>query len=125
MKGFTLLETSLACFLLGCILLAAAGLFPGSALALRRSACQNDASSVAECALESARAQGFTNLTVGNETLDPRRLQGIEYACLREVLVDPATPVSVLKRVRVTVTWKYQRTDGRLVRESWLSALKT
>lgn len=124
-RAFSLLETSLACFLIGCILLAAAGLFPGSALALRKSAHQADAGSVAEAALETARAQGFSALTMGSQTLAPRTLQGIVFACQQEVLADGATPVSMLKRVRVTVTWKYQNYDGRLVRESWLSALKT
>ena len=124
-RGFSLLEVCVTFFLLGLILLAAAGLFPGSALALRKSDHRCDAGSVAEAALETERAQGFSQLRLGVETLPPRTVEGIVFNCQREVFADPATPASILKGVRVTVTWKFQNYDGHLVRETWLSALKS
>lgn len=126
-RGVTLVETALCIFLIACVALAVAGLFVGSARALRHSSQRAQAAGVVDQAVEQLRAGGFENLTLGVQPVPPVTLDGVTYEGEREILelIDPATPTSLLKRVRVTVRWKVRSGNHQLVRESWLSALKS
>ena len=124
-RGFTLLETLVCGFLISCVLLAVAGLFAGSARALRHVSNQAQAGSLATQALERCRALGCSRLNMGTMPLAPTTLDGVEFRGLQEISAQPGTPSQLLKRVRVTVTWKYYNRPQQLVRESWLSAIKS
>ena len=124
-RAFTLLETLVCGFLISCVLLAVAGLFAGSARALRHASNQAQAGSLASQALERARALGCAQLTMGTIPLAPITLDSVEYRGFQETLAQSGTSPQLLKRVRITVNWKYYNRPQQLVRESWLSALKS
>ena len=126
-RGVTLVETALCTFLIACVALAVAGLFVGSARALRHSSQRAQAAALVDQAVEQVRANGFGQLNLGIQPLPPVTQDGVTYEGEREILdlTNPATPGHLLKRVRVTVRWKDRKGTNQLVRESWLSALKS
>ena len=99
----------------------------GSARALRHSSQRAQAAALVDQAVEQVRANGFGQLNLGIQPLPPVTQDGVTYEGEREILdlTNPATPGHLLKRVRVTVRWKDRKGTNQLVRESWLSALKS
>jgi len=124
-RGVTLLESLFCTLFVGCVILAVVGLFAGSARALAHCANRARAGALAEEALEKVRATGFAQLSPGSQPIPAVVLEGISYAGTREILNDPTTPSQMLKRVRVTLRWSDRNRPQELVRESWLSALKS
>jgi Tfp pilus assembly protein PilV len=69
LRGFSLLESLVSLFLLILALLFLLNLMPSSLVATRAVECELSASSLADQALEDARASGFPQLVVGTRNL--------------------------------------------------------
>ncbi len=123
-RGLTLLEMLVCGLLISCVLLGVAGLFAGSARAMQHQARQQQAALVAEEILEQQRADGFAALQPGGRDFPAVQADQVEYRARLEVLDAPGTSPQLLKRLRVTVTWKIRGHEQQLVRESWLCAIK-
>ena len=59
-RGYSLIETIFACFILSAIVLALFELFPGSLLTMRRASKTIEAGNVAEAALDKLRSAGYS-----------------------------------------------------------------
>jgi len=122
-RGLTILETLICGLLISCVLLGVVGLFVGGARAIRHADQQEAAGRVGEQALEKARVTPFSNLALGQTPLPTANENDVHYSAIQEVFSDPT--VTNLKRVRITVSWKYQNRPLQLVREGWVNAVKT
>jgi len=124
-RGFTLLEMLICGLLISCVILGVVGLFAGCARAYRHSDHQEQAGRLVEETLEQARSQPFSQLRLGRTTLADQTYDEIVYQAEEEVLAEASVSPQFLKRIRVTVYWTYCNHRQQLIRESWLSAIKT
>lgn len=121
-RALSLLETLICGLLISCVLLGVVGLFVGGTRAIRHAEQQEAAGRVAEQALEKARATPFPDLHLGQTPLPATNQDDVHYRGIQEVFSDPT--ITNLKRVRVTVFWRYQNRSLQLVREGWVNAVK-
>jgi Tfp pilus assembly protein PilV len=113
MRGFTLIEGLVACFILSTVMMAAIGLYPSSVLATIEASNRTTASGVASMALEDARMQDFNAIPLGKTTLPDQTLDGTVYHALLEV----EAPAADVKRIQVTVQWS-DRLPGSVTYET-------
>lgn len=139
--GATIVETILACFILSAVALAVFEIFPGSMLAMRRASQTIEAGNFAEAGIAKLRSAGYQKLPAsGVVSQIEEKTQGSTYNVTVEVFDPPAaavpsptaspTPSSVtvpctIKGLRATVRWNVRGKDCVLVRESWMSSVKT
>lgn len=114
-RGFSLVETILALGLLGTLLLLAAFLVPSCVLSCKSADLRAQAESVGQSQLESLRAQPFSQLAGGTETV------GI-YRVTSELRPEPDCAAAEACRVRVTVDWQWRGRDYSWSREGTLHA---
>jgi len=99
-RGFTLLESLIAGFLVVVAFYAVVGLYPTSAVGMRRAHDLVSAADLAQEEMEQKRATHFDLLAVG-ETHETRDFNGTSYRVERSV----RTVGSDLKEVIIRVTW--------------------
>ena len=124
-RGFTLLEMLICGLLISCVVLGVVGLFAGCARAYRHSDHQEQAARLAEEVFEQARSLPFPQLRLGRTALPDCSYDGIVFQAEEEVLAEASVSPQLLKRVKVTVHWTFRNQRQQMIRESWLSAIKT
>ncbi|MBN9417256.1 MAG: hypothetical protein J0I12_17555 [Candidatus Eremiobacteraeota bacterium] len=123
-----MMESILGSFILWFVVLSIALLFQGSIFIMERASCSVQAGTLAEAAIDSLRAKGFKGLTLGTVTLADKTVDGTLYQTAVEVFVLPDEPVlsqNNLRGIRSTVRWTLRGRDMTMVRESWMSCVKS
>jgi hypothetical protein len=127
-RGHTMMETVLGAFILWFVVLSIALLFQGSIFVMERATCTVQAGNLAEAAIDQVRAGGFRKLTVGSSDLAPTTAEGITYQTHLEIFVVPDEPTASkdnLRGIRATVSWTLRGRAMTLVRESWMSCVRS
>lgn len=127
-RGHTMVEAIVGAFILWFVVLAMALMFQGSLFVMEKASCTVQANAVAEADIDAERAKGFNNLVVGSRDLPDRMADGIVYHSKLEVFEvadEPAVSKANLRGIRATVTWRLRGVDRSLVRESWMSCVKS
>lgn len=124
-RGFTLTETIVSFFLVTFAVLAVVNLFPGNLRATRRAELSLQAQSVADEALEQARAGGFSKLTPGTQAPVESVCNGVKYVRVLEVSAVAGQDLANLKSLKVRVSWVFSGRPGQLVREVWVSNVRS
>lgn len=124
-RGLTLVESIVSFFLITFVILSLLNLFPGAMMANRRSELSLLAQSRADQVLETARSGGFVNLKLGSGTPEEVTLEGTAFSSRLEVLEVPGHTPDSLKSLRVTVEWKAGGKPQKLVREVWVSNVRS
>lgn len=123
-----MMESILGSFILWFVVLSIALLFQGSIFVMERASCSVQANALAEAAIDSLRAKGFKSLTPGSTTLPDKTVDGMVYKTAVEVFVvgdEPTTSRDNLRGIRSTVNWTLRGRDMTMVRESWMSCVKS
>ncbi|MFN8609486.1 MAG: hypothetical protein U0931_18250 [Vulcanimicrobiota bacterium] len=123
-----MMETVLGAFILWFVVLSIALLFQGSIFIMERASCSVQAGSLAEAAIDQLRAQGFRKLTLGSSDLPDTTAEGVVYKTHLEVFVPPDEPPASrdnLRGIRATVSWTLRGRNLTLVRESWMSCVRS
>lgn len=124
-RGFTLIETILATFILSLITMAVFNIFPSSVMAVKRGEMELQADSIAQQYLEECRAQPWEELVVGPAVALPQVTSaGTVFRPRLRVLAVPGSDVNHLRAVRVTVDWTHSAKSHSMVRESWIASLE-
>ena len=124
-RGFTLSETIVSFFLMTFAVLAVINLFPGNLRMARRSELSLQAQSVADEALEQARASGFSKLTPGAQAPVEIVRNGVKYQRVLEVSAVAGQDLANLKSLKVRVSWQFSGRPGQLIREVWVSNVRS
>ena len=124
-RGFSLGEMVFCLALLTLVLGGVLKLLPVSTLAIRRVECSFHAHSLAESALERDRSGGFGNLVIGTAPTVSTTLDNMTYDTVVEVFQVGTNDVKLIKGLRATVQWQYRGKTYQVVRESWMSAVKS
>ena len=121
-RGFSLMEIVVSLALLGLIVGLVINIFPSSIVASHSASEQMEAENLAQSLIEETRASGFSSLTEITEDMpspDPK------YQLQREVFVPPGTDAEQTVAVRITVRWESKKRQRELVREIWLSSVRS
>lgn len=121
----SLLETILAVFLLGLMVLFLFELLPGSVFAIRRGQNQLMAGQLAQSILSERQAASFNQLVVGSsQALDPVTRENL---VMRPEVVVEAVPdfePDQLKSLRVVVRWQDRGRDFEEVRQVYVARVQ-
>ena len=112
--GLSIVETIVVAGLISTVLLFAIGLIPSFKFSNRRASMELQASTLAQSALENARAAKYSDLVSTNTQTT---LDGVTY--FQDVQVTPDAS-GITKDVRVVVTWSWQNKNYEIFRESVL-----
>lgn len=124
-KGFSLIETVLATFVLSLITMAVFNIFPSSVMAIKRGEMELEADSLAQQQLEEYRARSFDSLALGNAPLtSPVTLSGTAFQVSTRVAAVPGSNVDHLKAVVVTVDWTHSARSHTITREAWIVSVE-
>jgi len=124
-RGYSLAETILSFFLMTFALLVVVNLFPGNLRASRNSELSLQAQSVADEALEQARAGGFSRLAKGKQAPVESFRNGTKYVRVLEVAEVAGQNFANLKSLKIRVTWQFSSRPLELVREVWVSNVRS
>ena len=127
-RGHTMMETVFGAFILWFVVLSIALLFQGSIFVMERASCTVQAGNLAEAAIDGVRCSGFKKLVVGSSDLPPSEAEGITYNTHLEIYIpadEPAASKDNLRGIRATVTWQLRGRNMKLVRESWMSCVRS
>ena len=124
-RGFTLTETILSFFLMTFVTLVVINLFPGNLRAGWRAELSLQAQSVADEALEQARAGGFSKLAKGKQAPVESMRNGTRYIRVLEISEVAGQSFSQLNILKVRVTWQFSARPSELVREVWVSNVRS
>lgn len=121
MRGLTLIETIIASCLLGLVILGVFTLLPSSLVAVRSAEHRIRADALAQEWLETLRERPFEKLTLGALSPQPAAQDwvGVTFRTQVEVYQLPAADVDLLKRIRVTVNWKFRGLERQLTQETY------
>lgn len=112
--GLSIVETIVVAGLISTVLLFAMGLIPSFKFSNRRASMELQASTLAQSALEDARAARFSDLV---STTTQTTLDGVTY--FQDIRVTPDVS-GLTKDVRVVVTWSWQDKNYEIFRETVL-----
>ena len=117
----SLAETILASCILGLVVLAIFNLLPGSLLAMRQAEHQIRAQQLAQELLEKTRERPFEELLVGRPTPQPlpEDAAGVTFTPALEIYQIPATDPDLIKRIRVTVDWRFRGMTRQVSQETY------
>ena len=124
-RGFSLLESLVSLFLLILAVLFLLNLLPGSLVATRSVECEVTANSLAESALEDARAAGFSQLNLGLRSLPDSVSQGITYHGTLRVFLPTGADARYVRGLRVEYWWEFSGRRRQLVRQVVVSSVKS
>lgn len=122
------MESILGAFILWFVVLSIALLFQGSIFVMERAGCSVQANTLAEAAIDDLRAKGFQRLVLGASDLPAQTFDGTTYQTRVEVFAlpdEPAASTDNLRGIRATVRWTLRGRDMTVVRESWMSCVKS
>lgn len=128
-RGFSLLETVLATFIMSLITMAVFNIFPSSVMAVKRGEVELQADAIAQQILEEHRAKPFEELVIGPAIALPQvTLGGTVFRPGVRVFevgsgANAANP-DHLKAVRATVDWTHSSISHSLAREAWILSLE-
>ncbi|MGE4206568.1 MAG: hypothetical protein AB7J86_38285 [Vulcanimicrobiota bacterium] len=122
-RGLTLVETILASFLLGTMIVAVMGVWPAYYRAVEKSKNRRVAVALAEQQMEIAMAEGFLGVRRREESFELESERGgsrvtTRFDCLVQVTQDSL----YLKTVTVTVSWPETRNVKEVRYESKISS---
>lgn len=121
-RGFALIEAVFAFALVGFMLVVTLNLLPSSVVAVRKGEERLQAENLARSFLEQARGASFGSLAPGTTDLESPLPQ---FIVQQEVYpVDGADPDQLLG-VRITVSWTARGRPQELVREVWVSRVRS
>ncbi len=123
-RGLTLLESMISLGLLVTVILFLLNLLPGSLVATRATECELQAHSLAESAMEEARAAGFANLTPGITNLPDRSLGGVLFHCQRRIFLPTGVNPQFVRGIRAEVWWEFSGRRRQLIRQTMVSNVK-
>lgn len=126
--GFTLVETIFSTLFISLTVLAIINLFPGAYLSVRKSEAQLQSDLLANSILEEIRTTSFQDLTAGafvrtGEPFDARTVDGITYSSTAEIYDVPDTEPTVVRGVRVEVTYRVRNSSQTVVYETYIHSL--
>lgn len=124
-RGFSLVETVLATFVLSLITMAVFNIFPSSVMAVKRGEMELEADSLAQQQLEEYRARPFDSLVLGNApAIPPVTVGDTAFAVSTRVAAVPDSDVDHLKAVVVTVDWTHSAKSHTITREAWIVSVE-
>lgn len=124
-RGFSLIETILATFVLSLITMAVFNIFPSSVMAVKRGEMELEADSLAQQQLEECRARPFDTLTVGPlPAVAPVTVTGTTFAIRGRVRPVAGSSVDHLKAIEVTVEWTHSAKSHTIIREAWIVSVE-
>jgi len=121
-RGFSLLEVVVSISLVGLIVIFVLTLWPSSIVASQAADEQIEAESLAQSHLEESRAVPFSSLGIGTQQLSS---PGDRYRVFREVFQPPGTDPDQTVGIRITVLWESKTRSREVVREMWLSSVRS
>lgn len=124
LRGLSLLETIVSLALLITVVLFLLNLLPGSLVATRATECELQAHSVAETAMEEARASGFAKMVVGSTNLPDRTLGGTVFHCQLRIFVPTGVNAQFVRGIRAEVWWDFSGRRRELIRQTLVSNVK-
>ena len=124
-RGFSVAETIFAFAVLLFVVLAVFEIFPGAMMATRRAECELHAHSIAEQAIESARALGFGKIPPAPQAIPPQTLDGVTYEGTLESFNAPASNPNYVRGLRARVSWTFRGRPSTIVREVLVSNVKS
>lgn len=116
------MEIVVSLAILGLIVGLVLNIFPGSIIATRSAGEQIDAENLAQSFIEESRSVAFSSLSPGTTNMaspDPR------FQVERVIFVPPGADADQTLGVRVTVRWESKNKQRELVREMWLSSVRS
>ena len=120
--AFSLMEIVVSLAILGLVIALVLNVFPSSVMASYSASEQMEAENLAQSFIEETRATGFSSLTVGTSILispSPR------FQVQREIFVPTGADADQTIGVRVTITWESKKKQRELIREIWLSSVRS
>ena len=122
-RGFGLVDAIFATAVLLLIGLFVLNLFPGSLLAISMTRDRLQANNLCQSEMSDARHTGFSGLTFG--TVE-RTVQadGTNFLIAREIYPVPGRDESLIRGVRVTVTWTVRGKTRETRLETYLSSIR-
>lgn len=124
-RGFSLVETILAAFILSLITMAVFNIFPSSVMAVKRGEMELEADSIAAQILEEHRARPFEELVLaGPAPLAPLTLGGTKFEPFLQIDDVPGCSDQHLRAVRVEVRWSHSGKSYSLAREAWIVSVE-
>lgn len=124
-RGFSLIETILATFVLSLITMAVFNIFPSSVMAVKRGEMELEADSLAQQLLEEYRSKPFETLTLGpGPALPPVSVAGTTFEVQARVNSVVGSDANHLKAVEVTVDWTHSAKSHRIIREAWIVSVE-
>ncbi len=127
-QAFTLIETIFSTLFIGVTVLAILNLFPGAYLSLRKSETTIQADLITKSIVDELRLVPFSELQVGYKCppqppFESWKVEGVTYTPAVEIYEVPDTKFDFLKGVRVTVTYRINLSETKLVHETYLHKL--
>lgn len=124
-RGFSLLETILAAFIISLVTMAVFNIFPTSAMAVKRGEMQLVADSIAQREMEQLRVVPFDSLNLGpGPAVAPETIQGTTFTTSISLVAQPPSDPDVLKVVRVEVSWSHSSKNYTATQEAWLVSVE-
>ena len=127
-RGFTLVETIFSTLFISLTVLAIINLFPGAYLSVKRSETQLQADMLAKSIIEELRVTPFNLLISGPYTksgppFDLKKLDGITYSPQVTIYDVPGTDPSIVRGVKVQVSYRVGPTSKSEIHETYIHAL--
>ena len=124
-RGFSLLETILAGFVISLVTMAIFNIFPTSSMAAKRGEMQMLADSIATRELEQLRATDFDALILGpGPVVAPETHYGTTFNAQLRILNEPSSSTDVLKRLQAVVSWNHSNRNYSVTHESWVLSVE-
>ena len=116
------MEIVVSLAILGLVVGLVINVFPSSIVASHSASRQIEAESLAQSFIEETRASGFSSLTVGTVAL-PSPSPAFQIS--REIFVPSGADADQTLGLRISVTWEGKKKQNTLVREIWLSSVRS
>ncbi|MEW6277227.1 MAG: hypothetical protein AB1758_01295 [Candidatus Eremiobacterota bacterium] len=124
-RGLSLAEAVLSGLVLALVVAVLAQLYPLAVVSLSRGEHQLQADLWAQSLLDETEAESFDSLPPGQaRQLPALRRGGASYAAVIRAYQPPGTDPSVLKALRVEVSWTEKGADRSVAHERWVLSLR-
>lgn len=127
-RGFTLVETIFSTLFVSVAVLAIVNLFPGAYLSIAKSETRLQADNVANSVMDEVRITPFSELPIGPYSVaappfEPWTVENTTYLPRVTIYEVPGTDFTVLKGVRVEVSYRVHATIQTVTHETYIHGL--
>lgn len=116
------MEVVVSLALLGLVIALVINIFPSSIVASHSASEQLEAENLAQSFIEEARAEAFSSLTVGTLSLS---LPDAKFQVQRDIFIPAGADADQTIGLRITVSWESKKRQRELIREIWLSSVRS